>query len=101
MKAQAYFEKYKDTIETKEGASALVLEMSNEVQSLVSQRHAVTNDAVVAVLKEINQKWNSLARICEKELKHPVLAEDGLWKFWTYRIPELTGSINKDTRRVL
>ena len=71
MKARDYFEKYDTLImeEQKNGeigtTKKLLLEMSDEVTAVCKQRKAVKDEAVIAVLKEINQKWNAICRMYE------------------------------------
>ena len=66
MKARDYFEKYDTLImeEQKNGeigtTKKLLLEMSDEVTAVCKQRKAVKDEAGIAVLKEINQKWNAV-----------------------------------------
>ena len=68
MKAKEYFEKYdeliiKDQIAGSiESAKKLLIELSDEAKNICEARH-VKRDAVVSVLKEINQKWNAICSL--------------------------------------
>lgn len=69
MKARDYFEKY-DT---------LIM--------------AVKNEAVIAVLKEINQKWNAICRMYEKKYGVSPLNYDAFRCYWMTAMPELAGKL--------
>lgn len=91
MKARDYFEKYDTLImeEQKNGeigtTKKLLLEMSDEVTAVCKQRKAVKDEAVIAVLKEINQKWNAICRMYEKNTAFRC--------YWMTAMPELAGKL--------
>ena len=89
MKAIEYYEKYRTTIDTKKGIKELMIEMNNEAKELIKKRNAVTDNAGRSIIKELNQKWNALARIFEKAMGEPILVEDGFLASWKRKIPEL------------
>jgi hypothetical protein len=91
MKAKEYFDKYKDRVIKLDDKvlNELVKDMNEEVIFLQKQRNAQNDNAIVPILKEVNQKWNALCRMFEKECKQPVLKTDGLMDFWKKHIPEL------------
>lgn len=95
MKARDYFEKY-DTLIMEEQKTAklaqpkkLLLEMSDEVTAVCKQRKAVKDEAVIAVLKEINQKWNAICRMYEKKYGVSPLNYDAFRCYWMTAMPEL------------
>ncbi len=44
---------------------------------------------------ELNQKWNTLMKLFEKEFGFPLLKENGFISFWETRIPELIPYMSK------
>ena len=99
MKARDYFEKYDTLImeEQKNGeigtTKKLLLEMSDEVTVVCKQRKAVKDEAVIAVLKEINQKWNAICRMYEKKYGVSPLNYDAFRCYWMTAMPELAGKL--------
>jgi hypothetical protein len=89
MKASDYFEKYKTSINTKEGAAELFIEISKEVEEIAQKRHATSDDAARAIVKELNQKWNALARLFEKNLGQSYIIRDGFINLWRLQIKGL------------
>lgn len=88
MKAVDYFIKYKEIILTPDGLTELILEMSNEIKEIAIKRSS--NDSVViSILKEMNQKWNSLGVLFEKEYRKPILVRNGFMNYWKSKIPGL------------
>ena len=88
-KAKEYFEKYKKNICDKEILIELLKEMNKEVGDIAKVRHATSDDAIRAIVKEINLKWNALGKMLEKEYRQPVLKEDGFLNYWKAKIPQL------------
>jgi adenosine deaminase len=54
---------------------------------IAKQRHAQTDEAIVAIAKEQNQKWNTIASMFEKKYGVSVLARDWFRNFFFTRIP--------------
>lgn len=90
MKAKEYIEKYRSGIESRDCNTAdkaindLVIEMSQKATKIMEKRGAVKESAIVAVMKEQNDKWNAIV----KEFPE-VLQRDGFKRLWLYRMPEL------------
>ncbi|MFA7157470.1 MAG: hypothetical protein WC123_07265 [Bacilli bacterium] len=82
LKAKDYFEKYKETITTEKGLQDLLTEMSTEVADIGKQRNIKTDAGLTSILREMNQKWNSLARMFEKEFNMSILKMDGFKSLW-------------------
>lgn len=97
MKAKEYFEKYDRVIIEDQMAGSIVstqkllLELSNEAESICKKRHAKRGLAVVAVLKELNQKWNAICILYEKKYGVSPLNKDAFKTFWKLQMPELRG----------
>lgn len=82
LKAKDYFEKYKETIMTGEGVHELLTEMSTEVTDIAKQRNIKTDAGLLSILREMNQKWNALERMFEKEFNTPILKVNGFKALW-------------------
>jgi hypothetical protein len=95
MKAQDYFEKYKESVynEALEGKADAVTEMFHafmrEINDLIKTRHIKTDKAAISVIKEVNQKWNKLANLFEAEYGQCVLIRNAIWGIYADRIPEI------------
>lgn len=82
MKAKEYFEKYKARISVDDGDASynaaldICSDMYGEVKELIKIRNVSTDAGLVAIVREMNQKWNALKRIFEKN-KIPILKQDG------------------------
>lgn len=98
MKAAEYFDKYQGRIfpmiegELTEEQTDIILdlfrEFAEEVVTLCESRLVKTNESIVSVLKEQNQKWNALCRIFVKQCGISPIKEDGLIVFYRLQIPE-------------
>lgn len=86
MKAVEYYNKYheaimdpvenpqiystKDSIDRQNKAIVDMLrELMTELIELRKSRNAVTNKAILAVIKEINDKWNRIIRMMKKRMR--------------------------------
>ena len=95
MKAKEYYEKYKEGLASEDEkaventAYELLMEMSNECKIIMEQRKCFTDRAAVAVLKEMNGRWNAVVRFMIKDTGKTPLKEDGFIRAWETKIPEL------------
>jgi hypothetical protein len=95
MKAQDYFEKYKESVynEALEGKADAAKEMYfafiREVNDLIKIRHVKTDKAAISIIKELNQKWNKLANLFEAEYGQCVLKRNAIWNYFADKIPEI------------
>ena len=86
MKAVEYFEKYSDAIykeimekhDTTQ-VQAMIHEMLLEAKEILKERHAMTDRAAVAVLKQQNQKWNAMIPKFQQAYDTPVLLRNGFY----------------------
>lgn len=90
MKAKEYIEKYRSGLESCDIAvvdkaiNDLAIEMSQEAVQLMAARGVRRESAIVAVMKEQNDKWNAIV----KEFPD-LLQRDGFKRLWLHRMPEL------------
>lgn len=83
MKAKEYYEKYAvellsgdhDTV--KQAGEKLTIEFMDEVSAISEKRKVSRPEALVDIIKELNQKWNALRSLFIKLDRKPVLAENG------------------------
>lgn len=72
MKAKDYFKKYEARLvndETAhEAACALVQEFARECGEMMKARNAKSDKAVNAIIEELNNKWNALAGMFDREV---------------------------------
>jgi len=90
MKAIDYFNKYRLTIVDNKELTKLVQEMNEEVLEMAKKRNTNSDSSVVSIIKEINQKWNKLCGLYEKEYGGSILIRNGFLIYWEAQIPNLT-----------
>lgn len=92
MKAKEYIAKYRETlnscdispIEKAKAVTNMYIEFSKEAGEICEARGVKRNSALVAVLREQNDKWNCVAR------EFPgMIAKDGFKNQWLHDMPEL------------
>jgi len=99
MKAKEYYELYKlDLMSEKDdkvlkAISDLVHEFNKEVTELREIRHVKFDRGMIPILKEMNQKWNAIVRLFQKEYGATPIKPDGFKTFWLDQMPELKGKI--------
>lgn len=100
MKAKDYFEKYKEPLHQAADkkarsniAAEIFIDMSAEGSRLGKTRHIQREEALTAIIKEMNDKWNALVRLVEKEFGVGVLVRDTFRKVWAEQLKEAPGSL--------
>jgi hypothetical protein len=89
MKAKDYIEKYGAAIteEVKKGetksASGLISELFAEITTISEARNCKTAEAILSVVKEVNQKYNAIQRSI------PCLKPDAIKMLMMDKMPEL------------
>lgn len=85
MKAQEYFEKYFanldiDNLEQIEKTTKeIAREFASEFNQLLKQRKSEKVSVTVAIVKELNAKWNSVVAKVEKKFGFPVLKRNAIY----------------------
>lgn len=67
----------------------MFLEFCDESKDMIAVRHIKNDTGLPSILRELNDKWNAVARLLVKNYGHSWLATDGFWTFWERDIPEL------------
>jgi len=98
MKAIEYYEKYKDRMFGEEPLETVVkdllFEFNDETIEIGNSRH-VGDGAVLAVLKEQNQKWNAIDNLFEKKHHSSPLMHNGYIKWWEEALPAVKDAMTK------
>ena len=95
MKAKEYFDKYSKQIveEAKRDESATIVKMYmdfvSEMKSMIESRHVKTDNGVIGIIGELNQKWNSIVNMFPAEYNLSPVARDGFAKAIGVQIPEV------------
>lgn len=101
MKAKEYFEKYDRIIIDEqiagsiESTKKLLFELCDEVKDICEKRKAKKNSAVVAVLLEIDQKWNAICSLYEKKYGVSPLNRGAFMEFWKLQIPQIQHELER------
>lgn len=102
MKAKEYFEKYGVLIMLEAydrsfngnipHLEELIQDFGKEFKLLIEKRGVKTTSGAVAVLKELNDKWNAICRLFEKKYAGiSPIREDGFKNAILTHCPELEG----------
>lgn len=99
IKAKEYYILIKKDIEsdTAEGlhnaANTMFLGMNKELLELTEKRHVRFDRGMFSIIKELNDKWNAVVSLIEKDYAMSPILRDGYKKFWIGKIPGLEGNI--------
>ena len=88
MKAQEYFEKYYKDIEPTEpnlikAGKQMCNDFNDEVGYLMEQRKCKSDSVALAIVKELNQKWNSVVEKVHKHYGFKCLKRNVIWNHYT------------------
>lgn len=97
MKAKDYFAKYDERIVKDQAlglmkidsVEQLLLEMSDELAEICKKRCVRRDSAFVAVINEMNQKWNVICSLFEKKYGETPLNRDAFRNVWILQMPVL------------
>lgn len=99
MKAKEYlakFEKDIQQVDDNQATTNLVNMFIGEIKDMIDVRHAATEGAVVSILRELNQKWNTLCRLD----KGKRFRKNGFIKYVKHRatqvMPSILSTLNKN-----
>lgn len=98
-KAKDYYELFKfdlmseDDEKANHALSEFIKALNDDVQELQKLRHVQFDRGIIPIMKEMNQKWNAVVRLFEKEYGHSPIKPDGFKIFWIRSMPELEGKI--------
>lgn len=95
MKAVTYYEKYKqimveDNEETcKNHILSLFKDFCEEMEVMVNTHHVGSDEAMISLIREQNQKWNALSNIFIKHHGLSPLKNDAFKLYWSEKMPEI------------
>lgn len=104
MKAKEYYElimaKNPQTADEMANAVGDVVDgLNKEAKEIIKKRNIRRNDAVRAVIREQNNKWNAIAGLFEKKQGISPIRRNAYLDAWVKEIPELDP--NYDNNRVV
>ncbi len=83
MKAQEYFDKYFENVksfeEIAENGKAMFRDMMREYSEIEKTRKPKTLDGMAGIVRELNNKWNSVAGKVEQKFSVPVIKRNVIW----------------------
>ena len=83
MKSQEYFEKYFENANTveeiNEGSKSMFRDFMKEFDEIKKQRNVKTDDGIIGVVRELNDKWNAVAGKLERKFSVKVLKRNVIW----------------------
>ena len=87
MKAQEYVDKYfaelpETATEREEAAKEMFREISREINTLREKRNVRTDSGAVGIVREINEKWNSISSKIEKKYGVQIIKRNVIWNFY-------------------
>lgn len=100
MKAKEYYEQIiaKNPQTADEMANAVgevVGALNQEAKDIMVKRKVRRNDAVRAVIRELNDKWNAIVGLFEKKEGKSPIRRNAFWDAWVKEIPELDPNYRK------
>lgn len=92
MKAQEYFEKYFKNLEITlpnivESSKQMFNDFNDEIGYLMKQRNCKTHSVAIAIIKELNQKWNSVVEKVHKHFGFECLKRNVIWNYYMPEYP--------------
>lgn len=105
MKAIEYYEKYHETMLSKDAEvsnkaiAQFIVDLSCEVKKTYDARRGKSASALLGVIKEINQKGNAVMTLFEKKDGFAPLIHDAFLTYWTKESPELSFLVAASGRR--
>ena len=86
MKAKEYFEKYFENVKTfeeiSENVKAMFKDMLGEFDEIKKKRNPKTSDGLVGIVRELNDKWNSVAAKVEQKFSTRVIKRNVVWNIF-------------------
>ncbi len=83
MKAQEYFDKYfnevDDIEEISKNATTLFQDLIKEYSEILAKRNVKTFEGGVGIIRELNEKWNSVVSKVEKKHKEQIIRRNVIW----------------------
>ncbi len=95
MKAKEYYQKFLDNTEN-DSQKFLVVSalrsMTIEISDIIKKRNIKSNDAAIAVIKEVNQKANAYIKLVNQHIEDGY-KQDALLLFIEHEMPNLANIV--------
>lgn len=83
MKAKEYFGRYFENVssfdEVSENGKAMFRDILKEFDEIKKMRNPKTSDGLIGIVRELNDKWNSVAAKVEQKFSTPVIKRNVVW----------------------
>jgi len=83
MKSQEYFQKYfenaEDLDEIVKNSKAMFKDFLGEFSEIDAKRKPTTTEGVAGIVRELNEKWNSVAGKVEKKFSTQIIKRNVIW----------------------
>lgn len=92
MKAKEYYamlEKAKTDSEFMEVCNTVIKSLNQEAKDLIKSRSVKTGRGVASIIRELNDKWNAIVALFEKNHGISPLARNAFLRAWANQMPEL------------
>ena len=74
-----YFEKVDDIEEISKNAVILYQDLIKEYSEILAKRNVKTLEGAVGIVRELNEKWNSVVSKVEKKHKEQIIRRNVIW----------------------
>lgn len=105
MKAKELYQSHRDAIlaadvkVSTQGISDLIHDLLVDLQALQTARKPRTNSALVGMISEINQKYNAVVSLFEKNEGFTPIKPDGFRWYMEQEMPKLKYAFEQEIRR--
>lgn len=87
MKAKEYVEKYFSTLpetaeECEKISKELLRDFHSEILSLIEKRGIKIDSGAVGIIREMNEKWNSICNRTKKKFGFKILCRNVIWNVY-------------------
>lgn len=101
MKAKEYYERImvnnpQTANEMVNAIGDVIDSLNQEAKDIIAKRKVRHNDAVRAVIRELNDKWNAIVALFEKKQGKSPIHRNAFWDAWVKQIPELDPNYNQN-----
>lgn len=107
MTAKQYYAPIKKSIDAADkealdlAVETMLICMVHEVKDLREKRNIRFDRGIFPLIREMNDKWNAVVSLCEKDYGASPIIRDGYKKFMISEIPELEGTYEQASENLL
>jgi len=92
MKAKEYYEEflgYEKEFGEKQAFYKIAISFATEVTDIAKKRNAKSDQALISIIEELNQRWNAMAKM------DPRFKQDGFIEFIKFKMPFMKDALEK------